>query len=69
MLHIISAGCVACDLHTIAPRPLEHTCWRQFAVQRGNSKNLKLHLLMRLLFFFFFFFFFFYTVKRERVCG
>ena len=30
-LHVISARCVARDLHTIAPRPLERACWRQFA--------------------------------------
>ena len=29
MLHIISARCVARDLHTIAPGPLERTCWRR----------------------------------------
>ena len=31
MLHVISTRCVARDLHTIAPWPLERTCWRQFA--------------------------------------
>ena len=30
-LHVISARCVARDLHTVAPGPLERTCWRQFA--------------------------------------
>ena len=30
-LHVISARCVARDLHTIAPGPLERTYWRQFA--------------------------------------
>ena len=35
----MSAICVACDLHTIAPRPLEHACWRQFAVQWGVCKK------------------------------
>ena len=49
MLHMISAQCVACDLHTIAPRPLEHTCWRRFAGSEEIAKNLKLHLWMRLL--------------------
>ena len=33
---MISAGCVARDLHTITPRPLERTCWRQFAAQWGD---------------------------------
>ena len=33
MLHVISAGCVARDLHTIAPWPLGCTCWRQLAKQ------------------------------------
>ena len=27
------ARCVACDLNMIAPGPLEHTCWTQFAAQ------------------------------------
>ena len=31
MLHVISALFVARDLHEIALRPLESTCWRQFA--------------------------------------
>ena len=31
MLHVISARCIARDLHTIAPEPLERTCWRRFA--------------------------------------
>ena len=30
-LHVISARCVARDLHTVAPGPLERACWRQFA--------------------------------------
>ena len=30
-LHVINARCVACDLHTVAPGPLERTYWRQFA--------------------------------------
>ena len=29
-LHMISAPCVACDLHAVVPWPLEHTCLRQF---------------------------------------
>ena len=33
MSHVISAGCVARDLHTIAPWPLERTYWRHFAAQ------------------------------------
>ena len=39
MLHVISAQCVACELHTIALRPLECTCWRQFAGQWGDCKK------------------------------
>ena len=39
MLHMISARCVAHDLHTIAPWPLERTCWRQFTVQWGDCKK------------------------------
>ena len=39
MLHVISARCVACDLHMIAPGPLECTCWRCFAAQWGDCKK------------------------------
>ena len=39
MLHVMSSWCVARDMHTIAPRPLERTCWRWFAVQWGDSKK------------------------------
>ena len=38
-LHVISARCVARDLHTVAPRPLEYTCWRQFAALWGDCKK------------------------------
>ena len=40
MLHVMSAQCVAHDLHTIAPGPLEHTCWRQFAPQWEDCKKI-----------------------------
>ena len=33
MLQVISARCVARDLLTIAPGPLEHMCWKQFVAQ------------------------------------
>ena len=46
MLHAISARYVARDLHTVAPGPLERTCWRRFAAQWGD---LELRLWMRLL--------------------
>ena len=49
MLHVISARCVARDLHTVAPWPLQRTYWRQFAVQWGYCENLKLRLWMWLL--------------------
>ena len=39
MLHVISARCVARDLHTIAPGPHEPACWRQFAVPLGDCKK------------------------------
>ena len=39
MLHVISARCVARDLHTIAPGPLERTCWRRFGAQRGDCQK------------------------------
>ena len=38
MLHITSASFVARDLHTIAPGPLEHMCWRQW----GDCKNSRI---------------------------
>ena len=37
--HVISAWCVARDLHTTAPRPLQGTCWRQVAAQWGDCKK------------------------------
>ena len=50
MLHVICARCVAGDLHTIAPEPLECMCWRPFAVQWGDcKKKIELCLWMRLL--------------------
>ena len=39
MLHVISARCVACDLHTIAPGPLERAHWRQFTALWGDCKK------------------------------
>ena len=39
MLHMICARCVACDLHMIAPRPLERMCWRRFTAQLGDYKK------------------------------
>ena len=38
-LHMISAQCVAHDLHTVAPGPLERVCWRQFAALWGDCKK------------------------------
>ena len=32
-LYMIRAWCDACDLHMIAPWPLERRCWRQFVAQ------------------------------------
>ena len=40
MLHAISTQCVACDLHTIVPGPLERMCWRRFVVQWDCKKSL-----------------------------
>ena len=45
MLHVISTQCVAHDLHTISPWPLEHMCWRQFAVQWGDCKKKKSQII------------------------
>ena len=39
MLHVISAWCVAQDVHTTAPGLLEHTYWRRFAAQWGDCKK------------------------------
>ena len=39
MLHMIGARCVARDLHMTAPRPVERTCWRQFAGQWGDCQK------------------------------
>ena len=39
---MISAWCVAHDLHTIAPRPLERTCWKQFAALWGDCKKSRI---------------------------
>ena len=33
------ARCVARDLHTIAPGPLERTCWRQFAFECDDDDS------------------------------
>ena len=42
MLHVISARCVAHDLHTIAPGPLERACWRRFAALWGDCKKSRI---------------------------
>ena len=42
MLHVISALCVARDLHMIAPELLERTCWRQFVAQLGACKKSRI---------------------------
>ena len=39
MLHVMGTRCVAWDLHTIAPGPLGHACWRRFAAQWGDCKK------------------------------
>ena len=39
MVHVISARCVARDLHTITPGPLERTCWGRFTAQWGDCKK------------------------------
>ena len=44
MLHVISARCVARDLHTNAPGPTECTCRRQFVAQWGDCEHLELSL-------------------------
>ena len=49
MLHMMTARCVARDLHTIAPWPLERTCWRWFMAQWGDHKNLELCLSMQVV--------------------
>ena len=39
---MISARCVARDLYTIVPGPLERTCWRQFAALWGDCKKSRI---------------------------
>ena len=39
---MISARCVACDLHTIAPGLLERVCWRQLAAQGGDCEKSRI---------------------------
>ena len=41
-LHVISARCVARDLHTVVPGPLEHTCCRQFTALWGDCKKSRI---------------------------
>ena len=45
MLQVIGARCVAHDFYTIMSWPLERTCWRQFAAQRGDCKKSQTALL------------------------
>ena len=40
--HVISARCVARDLHMIAPGPLERTYWKQFAALWGDCKKSRI---------------------------
>ena len=42
MFHVISARCVARDLLTTAPWPLERTGWRQFAAQWGDCEKSRI---------------------------
>ena len=42
MLHVINARCVERHLHTIAPVPLERTCWRRFEAQLGDCKKSRI---------------------------
>ena len=49
MLHMISARCVAHDLHTTALEPLDHTCWRQFAAQWLDRIKFQIAISVRLL--------------------
>ena len=49
MLHVMRALCVARNLHTFAPGPLERACWKQFAGSEEIVKNLKLRRSIRLL--------------------
>ena len=44
VLHVIGAGCVARDLHTIEPRALEPTYWSRRSEE--IVENLKLRLSM-----------------------
>ena len=42
MLHEVRALCVAHDLHMIALRALERTCWRHFAAQLGDCTKSRI---------------------------
>ena len=42
MLRVISARCVASDMHTITPGPLERMCWRWLAAQWGDCKKSRI---------------------------
>ena len=39
VLQVISAGCVARDVQTVALSPLDCTCVGQFAVQSGDCRQ------------------------------
>ena len=39
MLHVINAWCAARGLDTMALRPLQRMCWRQFTVQWGDCRK------------------------------
>ena len=61
-LHVKSARSVARNLHTIAHGPLECTCWRQFAAQWGDCKNLKLRLSIN----YYYYYYYYYHQIRPR---
>ena len=42
MLLVISARCVARDLHTIVPGPLERAWWRRFVALWGDCKKSRI---------------------------
>ena len=44
MLHVISARCVARDLHMIAPGTLERMCWTQFVAPWGGCEKSQIAL-------------------------
>ena len=64
MLHVTSAGCVAHDLHTIAPGPLERTFWSSW-----RSEEIVEHLKLRLWLWLFILLLLLFTTTTTITCA